>query len=267
MNKYLEIKLLPDPDFSSGILMNALFSRLHLALAAQCEVNIGISFPDWKPNGLTLGALLAPARQGWRSGENNAARMDRRGAGPRYHGGNHGGPRSCRSPGGAAGPGKKQSRTRAATADAPEKHQRRGRARDHTRQHRTTAKTALSYPDQPKHGATVPPLHRTSAAPGTGRRGDVWCLRTQPDRDCALVLAWREEWHNAGLRCTPQRPPRQTGKCWRVAAVQVKITAGKAVQKLRKLMISWKASHCRKGSQAHNSYRKNTEVRYKKSIY
>ena len=58
MNRYLEIKLLPDPDFSSGILMNALFSRLHLALAAQREVNIGISFPDWKPNGLTLGARL-----------------------------------------------------------------------------------------------------------------------------------------------------------------------------------------------------------------
>jgi CRISPR-associated endonuclease Csy4 len=58
MNRYLEIKLLPDPDFSSGILMNALFSRLHLALAAQREVNIGISFPDWKPNGLALGARL-----------------------------------------------------------------------------------------------------------------------------------------------------------------------------------------------------------------
>jgi CRISPR-associated endonuclease Csy4 len=58
MNRYLEIKLLPDPDFSAGILMNALFSRLHLALAAQRDVNIGISFPDWKPNGLTLGARM-----------------------------------------------------------------------------------------------------------------------------------------------------------------------------------------------------------------
>lgn len=58
MNRYLEIQLLPEPDFSSGLLMNALFSRLHLALAAQPTVNIGISFPDWKPNGLTLGARL-----------------------------------------------------------------------------------------------------------------------------------------------------------------------------------------------------------------
>ena len=58
MNRYLEITLLPDPDFSSGILMNALFSRLHLVLATQRAVNIGISFPDWKQNGLTLGARM-----------------------------------------------------------------------------------------------------------------------------------------------------------------------------------------------------------------
>jgi CRISPR-associated endonuclease Csy4 len=58
MNRYLEIQLLPDPDFSSGILMNALFSRLHLVLAAHCAINVGISFPDWNPNALALGTRL-----------------------------------------------------------------------------------------------------------------------------------------------------------------------------------------------------------------
>jgi CRISPR-associated endonuclease Csy4 len=58
MNTYFDIRLLPDPDFSSAILMNSLFNRVHQALAAHCAANIGISFPDWEQNGVTLGARL-----------------------------------------------------------------------------------------------------------------------------------------------------------------------------------------------------------------
>jgi CRISPR-associated endonuclease Csy4 len=58
MNTYFDIRLLPDPDLSSTILMNSLFSRVHQALAAHCTENIGISFPDWEQNGVTLGARL-----------------------------------------------------------------------------------------------------------------------------------------------------------------------------------------------------------------
>jgi CRISPR-associated endonuclease Csy4 len=58
MNTYVDIQLLPDPDFSSVTLMNALFNRVHQALATHRECNIGISFPDWKQNALTVGERL-----------------------------------------------------------------------------------------------------------------------------------------------------------------------------------------------------------------
>jgi CRISPR-associated endonuclease Csy4 len=58
MNTYFEIRLLPDPDFSSTLLMNSLFSRVHQALAAHRAESVGISFPDWERNGGTLGARL-----------------------------------------------------------------------------------------------------------------------------------------------------------------------------------------------------------------
>jgi CRISPR-associated endonuclease Csy4 len=58
MNTYFEIGLLPDPDFSSTILMNSLFNRVHQALAAHRAENIGISFPDWEQNEFTLGRRL-----------------------------------------------------------------------------------------------------------------------------------------------------------------------------------------------------------------
>ena len=58
MKTYFEIQLLPDPDFSSTLLMNSLFNRVHQALAAHRAENIGISFPDWEQNGNTLGARL-----------------------------------------------------------------------------------------------------------------------------------------------------------------------------------------------------------------
>ncbi len=188
--------------------MNALFSRLHLVLAAHCAINVGISFPDWNPNALALGTRL---RLHGKGGDLEKIMQRKWAAGLQDHVAircNHGGSRWRQPPCSEAGPGKKQSRTRAATADAPEKRQRRGRARDHTRQHGKATKIALSSPDQPKHRATVSPFHRTSAAPGRGCRRKVWQLWAQPDSDRTLVLARCEEW-GKGIGAYAVSPARQ----------------------------------------------------------
>lgn len=52
MDHYLEIRLLPDPEFPPNVLMNALFSKLHRALALHGHGNIGVSFPDTGKTGL-----------------------------------------------------------------------------------------------------------------------------------------------------------------------------------------------------------------------
>ncbi len=46
MGYYIEIKLLPDPEFTSSVLMNALFAKLHRALAEAGHGEIGVSFPQ-----------------------------------------------------------------------------------------------------------------------------------------------------------------------------------------------------------------------------
>lgn len=46
MDAYLELQLLPDPEFPPAMLMNALFAKLHRALVSHGEGRIGISFPD-----------------------------------------------------------------------------------------------------------------------------------------------------------------------------------------------------------------------------
>lgn len=46
MDHYLEIRLLPDPEFVPTVLMNALFAKLHRALVELESRAIGISFPD-----------------------------------------------------------------------------------------------------------------------------------------------------------------------------------------------------------------------------
>lgn len=56
MDHYLEIRLLPDPEFPPNMLMNALFGKLHRGLAQQGQGNIGVSFPDMGKTG--LGARL-----------------------------------------------------------------------------------------------------------------------------------------------------------------------------------------------------------------
>jgi len=55
MEFYKEIKLLPDPEFKETLLMNILFSRLHLALADKGNGEVGISFPHF---GKTLGNVI-----------------------------------------------------------------------------------------------------------------------------------------------------------------------------------------------------------------
>ena len=45
MDHYVDIKILPDPEFPAPMLMNALFSKLHRALAEKQADNIGVSFP------------------------------------------------------------------------------------------------------------------------------------------------------------------------------------------------------------------------------
>jgi CRISPR-associated endonuclease Csy4 len=47
MNYYVEIKLQPDAEFSSPVLMNALFSKLHKVLFDMQSNDIGVSFPDY----------------------------------------------------------------------------------------------------------------------------------------------------------------------------------------------------------------------------
>jgi CRISPR-associated endonuclease Csy4 len=75
MNNYIEIKLLPDTEFSSSLLMNALFAKLHRALAEAGHGEVGVSFPQaQKTLGDTIrlhgsqGALQRLMNVGWLKG-------------------------------------------------------------------------------------------------------------------------------------------------------------------------------------------------------
>lgn len=46
MNYYIDIKVLPDQEFSPSLLMNALFAKFHHALVEAGHGEIGISFPQ-----------------------------------------------------------------------------------------------------------------------------------------------------------------------------------------------------------------------------
>ena len=46
MTHYIEIKLLPDQEFSSSLLMNALFAKFHRALVEAGHGEVGVSFPQ-----------------------------------------------------------------------------------------------------------------------------------------------------------------------------------------------------------------------------
>ena len=60
MNYYVEIHVAPDPEFPPAFLLNALFSKLHRALAAGQHQDIGVSFPAFKEGRRTqtLGNIL-----------------------------------------------------------------------------------------------------------------------------------------------------------------------------------------------------------------
>ena len=55
MDHYVDIHVLPDPEFLETTLMNELFSKLHRALGQHGQGKIGVSFPD---HGKTLGAQV-----------------------------------------------------------------------------------------------------------------------------------------------------------------------------------------------------------------
>ena len=46
MNRYIEIQILPDPEFVAPMLMNALFAKLHRGLSDLGSGAVGASFPD-----------------------------------------------------------------------------------------------------------------------------------------------------------------------------------------------------------------------------
>lgn len=46
MDHYIEIYILPDPEFSASMLMNTLFAKLHRALVEAGNNEVGISFPQ-----------------------------------------------------------------------------------------------------------------------------------------------------------------------------------------------------------------------------
>lgn len=46
MDHFLDIKVLPDPEFKETTLLNAVFAKLHRELAAHNETNVGVSFPN-----------------------------------------------------------------------------------------------------------------------------------------------------------------------------------------------------------------------------
>ncbi|HEY3983929.1 type I-F CRISPR-associated endoribonuclease Cas6/Csy4 [Cedecea sp.] len=78
MDSYQDIRVLPDPEFKSTMLLSALFAKLHRALAARETGDIGVSFPGHsKTPGEVLrlhgerAALEALEATGWRAGLND----------------------------------------------------------------------------------------------------------------------------------------------------------------------------------------------------
>lgn len=55
---YIDITLLPDPEFSHAHLLGALVAKLHRALVQLGSADIGISFPGYSLRPRTLGTIL-----------------------------------------------------------------------------------------------------------------------------------------------------------------------------------------------------------------
>jgi len=58
MDQYLELTLLPDPEFTQPMLMSALLAKLHRSLHDIRRNDIGISFPDYTQKPHSLGTRL-----------------------------------------------------------------------------------------------------------------------------------------------------------------------------------------------------------------
>lgn len=58
MDSYIELQLLPDPEFPATTLMNALFAKLHRGLVGSGDGRVGISFPDVAQKEACLGSRL-----------------------------------------------------------------------------------------------------------------------------------------------------------------------------------------------------------------
>ena len=55
MDHYINIKVLPDPEFEATVLMNALYAKCHRVIGQLGEGQVGVSFPHHKKN---LGDVL-----------------------------------------------------------------------------------------------------------------------------------------------------------------------------------------------------------------
>ena len=55
MKQYIDITVLPDPEFAEATLMNALYAKCHRALGQFADGKVGVSFPNHQK---TLGATL-----------------------------------------------------------------------------------------------------------------------------------------------------------------------------------------------------------------
>ncbi|MAT50511.1 MAG: type I-F CRISPR-associated endoribonuclease Cas6/Csy4 [Porticoccaceae bacterium] len=55
MDHYIDIRVLPDPEFKETTLMNALYAKLHRVLHKTTEGRVGVSFPHFNKN---LGDIL-----------------------------------------------------------------------------------------------------------------------------------------------------------------------------------------------------------------
>jgi len=58
MDAFVDLRLLPDPEFPATTLMNALFSKFHRGLVRFGEGNIGVSFPEVGDGARSLGTRL-----------------------------------------------------------------------------------------------------------------------------------------------------------------------------------------------------------------
>ena len=58
MDHYIEARLLPDPEFTTPLLMGVLYNKLHRTLVSMKADDIGVSFPDYQLKPKSLGERI-----------------------------------------------------------------------------------------------------------------------------------------------------------------------------------------------------------------